>query len=169
MAIEILAELLIVVPAEAAASYFGQRWFSEWKIGSFFEKLDAPRQRAFLEVAAAAVMEDGTLSDAEREWLDRRREGSKEADVVDAAIATATEMLPPRDHPDELRAYIARRAEVLTGTEEREKTLAVAATILFKSGKPDHETLSTLFGEALGVDAARIGAIQGMIKSNQVP
>jgi hypothetical protein len=167
MAIEILAELVVFGTAEAVGTFVLGRSIREWRLDSFFADLEPLEQRAFLEVAAAAVLEDGKLSDDEKAWLDRRRSGSRSPDVVDAAIATATEILPPRKSQDAFRAFLEERGRALGDDEKRQRAFYAAAILLARASSPDVQATTRLFGEALLVSPAKIDEIEGRIRAGE--
>lgn len=163
MAIEVLAQLVVTGPADEVEAFLGGQSVREWKLDAFFAGLTAEGQRAFLEIAAAATLVDGKLSDKESQWLDRRRAEAKGRDVVDAAIATATEVLPPRDRPEELRAFVAQRAALLATDQDREKAFFTAAGLLARSGAADVGETTRLFGEAMGLSAEAVASTAKLI------
>lgn len=164
MAIEVLAQLVVSGPADEVDAFLGGRR-REWKLDAFFAGLTPAQQRAFLEIAAAATLVDGKLSDRESQWLDRRRAEAKGRDVVDAAIATATEVLPPRDRPEELRAFVAQRAAVLASDPDREKAFLTAAALLARSGAADAAETTRLFGEAMGLSTEAIASSVELVEA----
>lgn len=166
MAIEVLAQLVVSGPADEVEAFLGGRSVREWKLDAFFAGLTPAQQRAFLEIAAAATLVDGKLSDRESAWLDRRRAEAKGRDVVDAAIATATEVLPPHDRPDELRAFVAQRAALLATDGDRERAFFAAAALLARSGAADVPETTRLFGEAMGLSGETIASTQRLIDAS---
>jgi len=128
----------------------------EWKLNSFYEDLSRGQKRAFLEVACAAIVHDGQVSEREEKWLEKRREKSEseeEKELVDDALETVRTALPiGADHPD-YKAFILKRAAGFETAKEREKVWMAAHVILKACGAEN--AAHVLFAEALGVSDVR--------------
>lgn len=161
MAIEVLATFLSVsVETSGGAGLAGK--IREHRLDGFLSALPDPERRAFLEIVAAAILDDGKLSDAEKAWLDARRETAGD-DLVNAAIATATSVMPPREDAGALRAFLAERADRLASDAHRERAFAAAALALHDAGGAGWREHARTFAEALRVaEVARASLIEGV-------
>lgn len=162
MAIEVLATLL-AVSIEPGSSGLASK-IREHRLDGFLSALPDPERRAFLEIVAAAILDDGKLSDAEKAWLDARRETAGD-DLVNASIATATTVMPPREDVGALRSFLAERADRLASDSHRERAFAAAALALHDAGGEGWREHAAAFAEALRVpgpvQTALLGAMSG--------
>lgn len=161
MAIEVLATFLSVsVHASAEAGLAGK--IREHRLDGFLSALTDVERRAFLEIVAAAILDDGKLSDAEKAWLDARREMAGD-DLVNAAIATATTVMPPRDEVGALGRFIAERADRLASDAHRERAFAAAALALHDAAGEGWREHVRTFADALRVpDGTRAALLRGV-------
>ena len=159
MAIDILGDLVIGALGDGLRLAVEGKVL-RWRRNAFFEKaakvdafgeLEAERQKAFLEIIAAAALDDGLLSDSEKAWLGARRDATKEPSAIDAAIEATTAALGSPISADKLTAFVQERSAVLGDDETREAALAVLGVVLHEAGRGSYLDVVRAFGSALGL------------------
>jgi len=165
MAGDIVGELFISV-GQLAGDFAVARWRS-WRMERFFDELVPDAKRAVAEIIVAAIMHDGEQSEVERQWLEKRRARDDDRQVIDDAIATVSEELPPGSDTDRFVAFVERRAGALPDERERKKTFAGAALTLVASKREGALEVAARFGAALGLKESQVSYILGTVQTHQ--
>lgn len=172
MAIDILGDLVIGAVGDGLRLAVEGK-ILRWRRNAFFEKaakvdafgeLEAERQKAFLEVVAAAALDDGVLSDSEKAWLGARRDATKEPTAIDAALEATTAALGSPIAADKLTAFVEERSALLADEETREAALAVVGVVLHEAGRASYPDVIRAFGSALGLKEKAIANAIEMVQ-----
>jgi hypothetical protein len=163
MAGEILAEV-VAACGEGALRLFLTGPVREWRLNSFVGDLDRDRKVAFFEIVASAVLEDAHVSAWEEKWLAARRDAVKdEAELVDAALATVKEALPPGSDDAARATFLERRAALFADEDAREKVFK-AVLVVQQTGTFSSDP-APLYRTALGITEARASVLLSQLSS----
>lgn len=128
------------------------------RIGELLRSFDDDERTAALELIAAAVLDDGQLSESERALLDRHGEGGAAEDVrrALAAVQSAT----PFAGDAERRRFLADRADRVRAAPDRERLLGACVGVLEKAAAPNLEARCLIFASALGLSDAALARVR---------
>ncbi len=161
MALDTLVALVSLLSDGAALA---SRPGAQLAANAVFAQLAPTRRRAFIEIAVAAVLEDGRVSADEKEWLDERGATTDARAIIDAALAATRDELGSPVDLAKLGSFLAARAAVLGDRETREAALEVAGHLLRRAGHADHAQQTRTFGAALGVSGA---VVEDVVSSSE--
>ncbi len=127
-------------------------------IGELLRGCTDGERRASLELLAAAVLDDGALSESERALLDRHGSGPAAAEVQRAMAAVEAAMPFPSDA--ERRRFLAARADLLRSASDRERLLGACVAVLETAGAKNLEARCLIFTSALGLSDAALARVR---------
>jgi hypothetical protein len=130
----------------------------EWRQDRVFDGLDADRKRAVLEIAVAAIAQDGQVSVLEQRWLETRRaaEDGADAAMVDEAVHAVAVAMPGAIEDAKVDAFIRERAARLGDDAAREHAFRTAAAILIAADREGGPAVAYRYGVALGLPEEKV-------------
>lgn len=137
----------------------------EWRQDRVFDGLDPDRKRAVLEIAVAAIAQDGQVSVLEQKWLNTRRAKGDGADqaMVDEAVHAVAMAMPGDVDDATLDAFLRERAPRLGDDATREHAFRTAASILIAADREGGPAVAYRYGVALGLPEDKVKADVGWV------